>query len=565
MAWALAFLCYYEMVKLGVSMDTTDQKSGLRKWLPLCVIVLALFIIVIDTTIINVSMKAIIENLHTNLRAVQWVITGYSLMLAAFTITGGRLGDMFGRKRMFMIGAIVFGIGSLLASRAHSQPQLMASVSLVEGSGAAMMLPSTAALILAEYRGKDRAIAFGMFGAVAGTAATIGPLLGGFLTTNYSWRWNYLINPIVVLILLAGSRFLHETQERTRHKPDILSIALSALGLGSLVYGIIESSTYGWIKASSDYEIFNHHFHLGGLSISIYAIIFGLALIAYFLMRQASLQRRGKVPLVSLAIFKNKQFMAGTSVTAIVAMTQFGLIFILPIFLQGMLAKDAFHTGLALLPFSLSVFVAGPLSGILVGKFNVAPKLMIQLGLVVSVVGAVLLRSEFTVSSSSHTIIPGMIVFAFGFGLAFAQLANLTLSAVSVQQAGEASGLNNTFRQIGTSFGQALIGALLISALITQLNRDISASTVLPDQYKPAIAADVTSAAESLGTSQPAKAPSPEIANEIIRIKNDAIIKGVRTGLIATIGVAALALALSTQLPWRSRQAENVDAPAAGH
>ena len=180
----------------------TQKKTGFRKWLPLAVVVLALFIIVIDTTIINVSMKAIIEDLNTNLKAVQWVITGYSLMLAAFTITGGRLGDIFGRKKMFRIGAIVFAAGSLLASVSDNQLQLLLSVAVVEGLGAAMMMPSTAALLLAEYKGKDRAIAFGMFGAAAGTAATVGPLLGGFLTTNYSWRWSYLINPFVVAVLL---------------------------------------------------------------------------------------------------------------------------------------------------------------------------------------------------------------------------------------------------------------------------------------------------------------------------------------------------------------------------
>jgi EmrB/QacA subfamily drug resistance transporter len=541
-----------------------EGKSGFRKWLPLAVIVLALFIIVIDTTIINVSMKAIIGDLHTDLKAVQWVITGYSLMLAAFMITGGRLGDIFGRRRMFRVGAFVFALGSLLASRAHSQPELFASVVLIEGAGAAMMMPSTAALILAEYRGKDRAVAFGMFGASAGMAATIGPLLGGWLTTNYSWRWNYLINPFVVLVLLVGSRVLHETHERNPHRPDLLSIVMSALGLASVVYGIIESSTYGWAQAKAPYEIFGRSYALGGTSISIIALYVGLVLLLGFLWRQERLQFKGKVPLVSLAIFKNRQFMAGTIVTAIVAMTQFGFIFILPVFLQGMLGKDAFHTGLALLPFSLSVLVAGPLSGILVGKANVAPKLMIQLGLFIQVIGAIVLHSEFSTTAGAHSIVPGMVLFAVGFGLAFAQLANLTLSAVSVQQAGEASGLNNTFRQVGTSLGQALIGALLISALATQLNRDISSSTVLPPPARTTVAADVAASAESLGTgSEPDKPSSPLIEQEIIRIKNDAIIKGVRTGMLATIGVSVLALGLSVQLPWRSQAPEDVDTPIA--
>jgi EmrB/QacA subfamily drug resistance transporter len=540
-----------------------DKRTGLRKWLPLAVCVLALFIVVLDTTIINVSMKAIIGDLHTDLKAVQWVITGYALTLAAFTITGGRLGDIFGRKRMFIIGAVVFAVGSLLASQAHSQPELLASVALVEGIGAAMMMPSTAALILTEYKGKDRAIAFGMFGAVAGTAATVGPLLGGFLTTNYSWRWNYLINPFVVLVLIIGSRVLHESQERHTHRPDIPSIFLSALGLGALVYGIIESSSYGWIKAKTDYDIFGNQYHLAGISITVYAIVLGILLLVMYLKRQSALQGSDRVPLTSPGIFRNKQFMAGTTVTLIVAMTQFGFIFVLPIFLQGMLGKDAFHTGLSLLPFSLSVMIAGPLSGILVAKANVAPKVMIQLGLLIQVVGAILLHQEFSDTATATTIMPGQILFAIGFGLAFSQLANLTLSAVSVQQAGEASGLNNTFRQVGASLGQALIGALLISALTTQLNKDVSSSTIIAPQFKPEVGAIAAASATSLGTDVKShdKQLPPTVNDEIARIKNDAIIKGVRTGLVATIGVAVIALVLSTQLPMRSHKAEDVDEP----
>jgi EmrB/QacA subfamily drug resistance transporter len=527
--------------------------------------VLALFIIVIDTTIINVSIRAIIGDLKTNLKAVQWVITGYSLVLAAFTITGGRFGDIFGRRRMFRIGALIFGTGSVLASQAHSQPQLFASVALVEALGAAMMLPSTAALILNEYRGKDRAIAFGMFGAVAGAAATIGPLLGGYLTTNYSWRWNYLINPVVVVLLLAGSIILRESRERVPHRPDIASVLLSALGLGSIVYGIIESSTYGWVEAKMPFQIFGHTYALGGTSISIITLYIGFVLLLGFLWRQERLQLKGKIPLVSLAIFKNKQFMSGTIVTAIVAMTQFGFIFILPVFLQGVLGKDAFHSGLALLPFSLSVLVAGPLSGVLIGKFNVAPKLMIMIGLVAQVIGAFILRSEFSDTATAGSIIFGQIVFATGFGLSFSQLANLTLSAVSVQQAGEASGLNNTFRQVGASLGQSLIGAILIATLITQLNKDVTNSRVLPPGSKPTVAADVTNAAQSLGTgSQQAKAENPVVTKEIVKIKDDSIIKGVRTGMIVTIGVSILALVVSTQLPWRSKT-EDVDAAAVSH
>ncbi len=541
------------------------ETSGFKKWLPLVVMALALFIVVLDTTILNVSIKAVIADLNSNLKSIQWVITGYSLMLAAFTITGGRLGDIFGRKKMFMLGAIIFGIGSLLASRAHTASFLMISVSVVEGIGAALMLPATASLLVSTYRGKDRAIAFGVYGAIAGAAASIGPILGGWLTTNYSWRWNYLINPVVVLVLLAGSFAIHEVRERNPHRPDILSIVLSALGLGGLVYGLIESSTYGWIKAKADYEIFGNTFHMLGISISAFAIFFGLVFIALFLLRQAMLEDRGKTPLVSTVLLKNKQFMSGTTVLAIAVLGQFGLIFAFPIFLQGLLSKDAFHSGIATLPLSLAILVASPLAGVLAGKFNIAQKVLIQTGLVLSFIGSVLLVTEVSATATVVEFMPGLILFGFGFGLLISQLANLTLSAASVEMAGEASGVNNTFRQIGTSLGQALIGALLITSLSSSLTSSIASSKVLPAQSKPAITATITVSAESLGTdsADPKNVVNPAVVHEIIRIKNDAIVKGVKVGFEATAAAIAVAFVVSFTLPKRAEQHEYEPAAAA--
>ncbi|MGF7229392.1 MAG: MFS transporter [Candidatus Saccharibacteria bacterium] len=539
------------------------ETSGFKKWLPLAVLALALFIVVLDSTILSVSIKAIIGDLHTNLKAVQWVITSYTLVLAAFTITGGRLGDIFGRKRMFMVGAVLFGVGSLLASRAHSQPFLLFSVSAIEGLGAAMMLPSTAALILAQYRGKDRALAFGVYGAIAGAAATIGPLLGGFLTTNYSWRWNYLINPVVVIVLLAGSVFLKESQERIARRPDILSIIFSAIGMGGVVYGIVESSTYGWLKSKMNYEIGGHHYHLAGLSITLYAILAGLLFVVCFLWRQYRLEIRKKLPLVSIGLFKNGQFMSGTVVLLIAIAAQFGLIFVLPVFFQGLLGKDAFHTGLAVLPFSVSIGLTAPLSGVLVGKFDVSPRLLIQIGLALSTCGALLIHQELRVTSTEWSLAPGMAFFGLGFGFTISQLANLTLSAVSVEQAGEASGVNNTFRQLGSSLGQALIGAILIASLTTQLNTDVAKSAVLPNAAKPAITKSIVTATQSLGTQQNGADAPLAVTQEIMRIKNDAIVTGAKAGTLTTASFVFLALLFSLRLPKRVEHGQDVDAPAA--
>jgi MFS family permease len=231
-----------------------------------------------------------------------------------------------------------------------------------------------------------------------------------------------------------------------------------------------------------------------------------------------------------------------------------------------MLGKDAFNSGLAFLPFSLAILVAAPVSGVLAGKFNVPSRWLIQIGLACAVLGAVLLHSELAVTSTTATFIPGLVVFGLGFGLAFSQLANITLSAVSVQEAGEASGTNNTFRQIGSSLGQALIGALLISTLATQLNKDVAGSSVIPPQAKGQITSATAASAESLGTAGGEKkgALPASVTREILRIKDDAIVHGARTAMLAITGAAAVSLLLSTRLPKRAAgHGENVDSQAA--
>ena len=225
------------------------QESRFRKWGALGVLSLALAIIIIDSTLLNVSLSTLIRELHTNLQKLQWVISAYSLMLAALTVTGGRMGDLFGRKRMFMGGAVVSVVGAFVASISHSFPVLLLGESIIEGIGAALMMPATASLLVQKYRGHDRAIAFGIWGGVAAAASAIGPILGGFFTTHYSWRWGFRINIFVCAVLLAGS-FLVEDTERPREKSiDWIGVLLSSAGLFCVVFGIIESESYGWIRA----------------------------------------------------------------------------------------------------------------------------------------------------------------------------------------------------------------------------------------------------------------------------------------------------------------------------
>ena len=472
-------------------------KHGLLKWLPMAVLSLALMIIIIDTTVLNVSLKTIVNDLNTDIQGIQWVITAYSLTLAAFTITGGRLGDIFGRKKMFMIGAVIFAVGSFITSISHSVGVMIVGESIIEGIGAALMMPATASLLVSTYRGRDRAIAFGIWGGVAGAASALGPILGGYLTTNYSWRWAFRINIFVVILLLLGSMAIAEAREKNvSRKLDIMGILLSSVGLFAFVYGIIESSNYGWLKATQAYKLLGHEVNVVGLSITPIAIIIGIILLALFALWENFVESQGRTPLVSMGIFKNRQFISGASVTALLSLGMVGLIFALPVFLQSVQGLDALHTGIALLPLSLMVLISAPLSSILNKKFTT--KRIIQAGLSLAIIASWVLSRSITPTATPLTLMPGLLLFGIGMGFVMAQASNLTLSAVSVEESGEASGVSNTLRQIGSSLGSAIIGAVLLTSLATNLSNGISESKVIPDHAKSSISKVVESQASSV-------------------------------------------------------------------
>jgi len=470
---------------------------GFRKWAPLIVLSLALMIIIIDTTILNVSLRTIITDLHTDILGIQWVVTAYSLILAAFTITGGRVGDLFGRKKMFMVGAAIFALGSFIASISKSVTMMIGGEAVIEGIGAVLMMPATASLLVANYKGRDRAVAFGVWGGIAGAAAAIGPILGGWLTTNYSWRWAFRVNVFVAIILLIGSIIISESRDREeKPKMDWIGVVLSSLGLLSIVYGFIKAETYGWFKAKEVFAIAGHAVNLGQMSVVPVFVAIGLIIFSLFLLWERHMDRTGKTPLVSLTLFKNKQFTAGAITTAILALGQAGLIFSIPIFLQGVKGLDAFHTGLFMIPMSITSLLVAPLSAFLVRLMS--PKRLVQLGLLVNVAAFLVLRYSLRPDATQLSLAPGFILFGLGLGMIMAQVSNITLSAVSVEEAGEASGVNNTMRQVGATLGSAVLGAIMISTLTSNLGNGIEQSNVIPAAAKQQISQSLSSHASQI-------------------------------------------------------------------
>lgn len=528
-----------------------QHQPFLKKWGGLVVLSLALAIIIIDTTLLNVSLRTIINDLNTDLKSMQWVITIYSLILAAFTITGGRLGDFFGRKRMFIAGAIIFAIGSFIASISSNIGMMIAGEAIIEGIGAALMLPATSSLLVTNFKGRDRAVAFGVWGGIAAASSAIGPILGGWLTTNYSWRWGFRINIFVVAAVLIGSFLIRENHAlRQKVKIDFIGILLSSLGLLSVVFGFIQASSYGWFKSKEQLVFLHHTLNLGSLSATPVFIVLGLIILTGFIFWERYYEGLGKTPLLSLQLFKNNQFVAGASTMAVLALGQAGLFFTIPVFLQAVRHLDALHTGLTLLPMSLSLLVAAPLSAFIV-KF-IKPKRLVQIGLSLSVIAFIVLRASLAVDSTAWTLAPGFIIFGFGMGLIMAQVSNLTLSAVSVEDAGEASGVNNTLRMVGQTLGSAILGAILLSALLTNVTKGIQNSTAIPEQAKQAIEQKIEENVSSIsfGT-QSSDAPSnvPKIIrDELETITNQATVDANKKVMVYGMIFVLLGLLVSTRL-----------------
>jgi EmrB/QacA subfamily drug resistance transporter len=524
--------------------------------MPLVVLAFALLIIILDTTILNVSLRTIITDLHTNIQSLQWVITAYSLMLAAFTITGGRLGDLFGRKKMFITGAALFAFGSFITSIAPNVGIMILGEAIIEGFGAALMMPATTSLLVSNYSGRERQIGFGVWGGIAGAGAALGPVVGGFLTTYYSWRWAFRINLVVAALVIAGSYLIKEARDTTE-KPqlDYLGVVLSSLAMFLVVFGLIESSTYGWFAAKQTFAIGSFAFSfLGGVSIVVPSVVLGLIVLGLFVLWQYRRERNNQTPLVSLSLFKNTVFVRGALIVAILALGQAGISFALPVFFQGVLKLSALQTGLAMLPMSLTLLVVS-FGSAYVAKFF-TPKRIMQVGLMVNAVGFFALSMGIGADTNQWALAPGFILFGLGMGLLFSQASNLTLSAVSVKQSGEAAGVNGTLRQLGASLGSAILGAVLLTTLTTNLVTGVGASTVIPDAMKPAISQAVSTQTSTIefgsGSNAAAAASIPAAyGNEIAAISKTATIDASRSTLLYGIIFIALAFLLTLRLPNR--------------
>lgn len=446
-------------------MRVSDLASPKFRWIALIVLSLGLAIVIIDNTVINVAIPYIIRDLHTDLPPLQWVISGYALIIAMLLIPAGRLGDVIGRKRVFIIGLILFAIGSFIASISPNVWILFMGEAVIEAIGAAMMMTTSLSLLATEFQGAERAKAFGIWGAVAGVSATIGPLLGGYFTTYFSWRWSFRINLFVAVIALIGTVFIKEAKGEGDQRFDVLGTVLSGLGLLCLVFAFIEGQNYGWWNTVQSTILFDWKWPFS-VSIIPYFFVLSVIFLMLFIWWEFRITAQGKPPLLRMDSFKNSAYSLSLIALLIISLGQFGVFFIMPIYLQNVLGLNAFQTGVVFLASSITIFIFGTSSGFVAAK--IGPKWLVCVGMFVLFIGTFMLKQVLDVSISPWDLVPSLVVFGIGIGMTSAQLTNLVLSAVPTSLAGEASATNSTVRQVGSSIGIAILGTILATNITSQ-------------------------------------------------------------------------------------------------
>jgi len=447
-------------------------------------IALGVAMIIVDATIVNVAIPTIIRDLNTTATAAEWVNSIYSLVFAALLITLGRLGDMVGRRRLFAAGTVWFVVASLVAATASSSGVLIFG-RFLQGIGGAMILPATLSTVNSLFVGRERAIAFAIWGSTIGGMAAVGPFLGGLLTTELSWRWAFLINvPLGIAILVGLLTVIPETSDpQTRRGFDLPGQLTLVLGLAALVFGLIEGQNYGWWTSTQRLDLLG--WPAGAISPVAVALAVAIVALAAFVLIERTRLRAGRLVVVDLRLFSIGSFSLGNVAALIVALGEFGLLFVLPLYLQGALGLSALATGAVLIPLAVGTLLAGGVTA------QVAPRLgprgVVQLGLALEVVGIGVLGLTVDTDTSVATLIPWLFVYGVGVGFATAQLTGVILTDVPVSASGQGSGIQSTFRQVGSALGIAILGTILLTTLGSQLRDELRAVPDLPAERQEAI------------------------------------------------------------------------------
>jgi EmrB/QacA subfamily drug resistance transporter len=518
-----------------------------RRWITLAVVVVAALIVVLDNSVLTVAIPTILRDFHTTLPAVEWVITGYALTFASLLIIGGRLADVFGQRRIFIIGAALFGSGSLLAALSWNIPSLIVGEAVIEGMGASLMLPTTLSIISTTFQGRERATAFGAWGATVGAGAALGPVLGGFLTTNYTWRWAFGINVIVAPLAIVGALLFVRRDERNARRVsiDLPGACLVAVGLFLFVFALSEGARYGWFRPLDSFSLGGTQVWSADLGVSFIPVVMLVALLVLFAFYKVERwkERHDRNPLFEFGQLRHRGFRYGLITTSVLAMGQMGMFFVLPVFLQDAKHLTAETNGFWMLPFGVCIVIGSQLGGYLTRFLGVAR--VVQLGLLLEVVGLVTVAFVVDPSMSFVDLFAPYGLFGFGIGFASSQLTNVILSDIPADKSGVASGINSTVRQVGAALGVAVVGSVFASLTISR-TVDAVKSAALPASLRDTAVSGV----QAQGASFPVPRGTPSIdAAALSHALSTGITEAVRPALLLAAGFVFVGAVLSLLLP----------------
>ena len=437
------------------------------KWGVLAVLAAAQFLMVLDQAVMNVAISQLVDDFDTTVTTIQMVIALYALVMAGLMLTGGKLGDLYGRRRAFTVGLVIYAIGSGLTAASWSVPSLMFGWSILEGIGAALVLPALVALVASNYRGGDRAIAYGVLGGVAGAGIAVGPILGGWVTTDFTWRLVFVGEVVVAIGILIGTRWIREgAAEGARAGLDWVGSVLSASGLALVVFGVLQASNWGWLRPlNSPIEPF-------GFSLTPFVIAGGIAVLAGFRAWERRREAGQLAPLFHFRLLGNPPLRGGVAMLLAQNLVLMGIFFTIPLFLQIVQGLDALETGVRMLPASVGLFVSALVGSALSSRYPA--RTLVRVGLAITFVATLMLMGTIEPELENGSFLTAMGVLGVGMGLIVSQLGNVVQSSVGDRDRSEAGGLQNTAQQLGSSLGTALLGAIVISGLITAFTSNVA-------------------------------------------------------------------------------------------
>jgi MFS family permease len=518
----------------------------------------AQFLMTLDSSVMNVSIATVAKDVGTTVTGIQAAITFYTLVMASLMITGGKLGQILGRKRAFAIGCVIYGCGSLTTALAPNLAVLLLGWSVLEGVGAALIMPAIVALVASNFARPQRPRAYGLVASAGAIAVAAGPLIGGLFTTYASWRWVFVGEVLIVLIILARTRRIADTQPERGVRLDLVGTVLSALGLGLIVYGILRSGTWGFVQPKEGAPEWL------GLSPVIWLILAGGVVLWVFMWWETRGLRRGRAVLVDPAMLRIRTLQGGLISFLFQYLLQAGLFFAVPLFLSVALGLSAVATGVRLLPLSVTLLLAA--AGVPKLFPNASPRRVVQIGFLALFAGIVIMLALLDVGAGPEIVTWPMLLAGLGVGALASQLGSVTVSSVPDEQSGDVGGIQNTVTNLGASIGTALAGAVLISALTTSFLTGV--------QHNPAVPKDLAAKAQvelaggipflsdkDLQTQLDKAGLPPKTADAIVTENANARIDGLRSSLSLLAVIALIALFATRRLPARQPTASLAGEP----